>query len=726
VSDNAEQRDGLHLRIAQLEAALANCGAQLARLRASQGVVAGLLGSLPVLIYRTADAPAAPLELLGGDCEQLTGYTAAELARKRLAYADLIHPDDRQRVFTHAQAAIQRRVPFHLIYRIVTRAGEQKWVCEHACVVARPEGALPVVEGVIIDATPLIRTQAALRESEERFRHLVEQTPNMVGIALNELVAFVNPAGVRLLGAQSAHQIIGRPVLDFVHPAFRETTAALMRGLIGNGTVIAGQEQTWLRLDGTPVEVVASAWPFVSEGRPAVQIVAIDITERKRTEEALRQHVAELDRLQATTLDITMPHELPALLETIVARAAQLLGAAAGALYLCDPDRRQVRCVVSYNTPRDFRGTVLNYGEGAAGIVAETGQPLIVDDYRVWPGRAAAYDRDEPFRAVLSAPMIWHDRVTGVIHVLHTTEGRRFTGADQKLLSLFAAHAAVAVENTRLHEQAQAEIAERMRAEELEHQLQEQQAQTERMEAVGRLATSVAHYFNNALTGMIGYAELMQMRLPPDDPLHGYATNILSSGHAAARIVHRLLAFSRKQMVFPKIVDLNRLLADMAPALEDITGPLIALDILLEPGLWPVRIDPEQVQDILAELAANAREAMADSGRLTIRTHNLVLQEGDLAAHVDVPPGEYVLLAVADTGCGMSPEVQAHLFEPFFTTRPFGAAAGLGLPAVYGIVKQNDGHITVHSQVGTGATVTIYLPRVQEPAQSLPRCDCPG
>jgi PAS domain S-box-containing protein len=187
---------------------------------------------------------------------------------------------------------------------------------------------------------------------------------------------------------------------------------------------------------------------------------------REWAEEAVRRRAGELNALQATVLDITTPHDLPTLLQTIVERAARLLNALGGGMYLCDPDRQEVRCVVSYNTPRDYTGTVLKYGEGAAGTVAQIGEPLIVDDYRVWPGRAAAYEEEQPFTAVLSAPMIWQGQVTGVIHVLHDVESRRFTEAGLQLLTLFANHAAIAVENARLHEQAQKEIAERKRMEE--------------------------------------------------------------------------------------------------------------------------------------------------------------------------------------------------------------------------------------------------------------------
>jgi PAS domain S-box-containing protein len=194
--------------------------------------------------------------------------------------------------------------------------------------------------------------------------------------------------------------------------------------------------------------------------------------------EAQRRRAQELDALQATVLDITIPHDLPSLLQTIVERAARLLDAPSGGLYLCDAEQQQARCVVSYNTPQDFRGTVLKYGEGAAGTVALTAEPLVIDDYSIWKGRALAFEQHQPFRAVLAVPMIWQGAVTGVIDIVRYEEGAVFSEVDLALLSMFANHAAIAVENTRLYEQAQGEIAKRMQ---LEQQSEERRVYLESM-----------------------------------------------------------------------------------------------------------------------------------------------------------------------------------------------------------------------------------------------------
>jgi PAS domain S-box-containing protein len=204
---------------------------------------------------------------------------------------------------------------------------------------------------------------------------------------------------------------------------------------------------------------------FAAERQRAEQLKQ-ELAERQRAEHSLRHRAEELAALQSTVLDITAARDLPNLLHTIVERAAQLLEAPSGGLYLCDPTKQEVRCVVSYNTREDYTGIVLKYGEGAAGAVAETGEPLVIDDYRSWSRRAPAFEEAKPFTAVLSAPMLWQGKVTGVIHVLDSAEDRRFTLADLELLSLFASHAAIAVENARLYSAAQRELTERKRLQE--------------------------------------------------------------------------------------------------------------------------------------------------------------------------------------------------------------------------------------------------------------------
>jgi signal transduction histidine kinase len=242
--------------------------------------------------------------------------------------------------------------------------------------------------------------------------------------------------------------------------------------------------------------------------------------------------------------------------------------------------------------------------------------------------------------------------------------------------------------------------------------LQEKLLMARKMEAVGQLAGGIAHDFNNLLTSINGFSELILYRLPADDPVYDMTGKILRSGQRAADLVSQLLAFSRKQMIAPQRVNLNHVVANMDETLKPIVGPDVELATILAPDLGSVKVDPKQFEGVIRDLAANARRAMPEGGKLTIETANVVLGQEEISEHVEVPEGDYVLLAVSDTGAGLSDEARGRIFEPFFiTSQDVANGIGLRLAAVYGIVKQNDGYIWAESQAGQGTTFKIYLPR---------------
>ncbi len=247
--------------------------------------------------------------------------------------------------------------------------------------------------------------------------------------------------------------------------------------------------------------------------------------------------------------------------------------------------------------------------------------------------------------------------------------------------------------------------------------LEKQYQQSQKMEAIGQLTAGIAHDFNNLLMAINGFAELMQLRLPPDSPFQDMAGRIVDSGESAANLIRQLLIFSRKQIVEPQVVNLNQTITDIDKMLRRIIGENIALEIVLDSNLGSTKIDPTQFEQVIINLAVNARDAMPNGGTLTIVTKNTRLTEQSL---IDVAPGEYLLFSMNDTGAGMSEAVQSHIFEPFFTTKEQGKGTGLGLSTVYGIVKQCNGTIQVSSQEGLGTTFTIYLPRVATPSQDSP------
>ena len=263
-------------------------------------------------------------------------------------------------------------------------------------------------------------------------------------------------------------------------------------------------------------------------------------------------------------------------------------------------------------------------------------------------------------------------------------------------------------------------ITDRKQAEAEKEKLQDRLNQAQKMESIGRLAGGVAHDFNNMLGVILGHAELALAEMDPALPLYADLEEIRKAAQRSADLTRQLLAFARKQTVAPRILDLNDTLMGMRKMLHRLIGENIDLAFIPGENLWPVKMDPGQIDQILTNLCLNARDAIAGMGKITIQTKNQILDEVWCSHHTGSMPGQYVLLTVTDTGCGMDREMLDHLFEPFFTTKDVGKGTGLGLSMVYGAVRQNNGFITVHSEPGSGTSFRIYLQRHLEKTDPLP------
>lgn len=249
--------------------------------------------------------------------------------------------------------------------------------------------------------------------------------------------------------------------------------------------------------------------------------------------------------------------------------------------------------------------------------------------------------------------------------------------------------------------------------------LEEQLIGSQKMEAVGRLAGGVAHDFNNLLGVIMGYTELVLDGFPSDDPRCHQLQEIKKAGLRASSLTRQLLAFSRKQVFQPRVLDINALVTDFNRMLRRLVGEDIELLNIFKPGLGQIKADPGQIEQVIMNLVVNSRDAMPTGGKLIIETANADLDETYCRSHPSVQPGHYVMVSVSDTGMGMDAKTQAHIFEPFFTTKELGKGTGLGLATVYGIVKQSEGYIWVYSEIGKGTTFKVYFPRIDEPTQTV-------
>jgi len=621
-------------------------------------------------------------------------------------------------------------------------------------------------------------TGKALTESEGRYSALVEWSPDALVVHRKGKFVFVNPAAVKMFAAGSSEDLVGRSVLDIVHPDSHGIVQARVNERGDSNATMPMIEARIVRLDGAPIDVEAVGTPIIYDGEPAVLGSMHDITERKEAELALR---AERDRAQryldaAEVILLALDVQGRITLVNRYARSVfgwteeELLGR--DFIEFCvparirDQTREKLSSVIGetdtsvINNPIvtssgeermiEWRTTFLRDEEGRVVGTFSSGTDITKQDQAIEALRTA----EERMRFALEGANvgIWDmDYTTGMLRWSETIEahyglapgtfdgrfetfverthpddraslletvgqamksGADFTTLNRSIWPDGTIRQLAGAGRVHLGENGEPlrgvgisqDVTER-------YTLEAQFQHAQKMEAIGRLAGGVAHDFNNLLTGILGYCELLLTDTAPDDPRREDIAEIQKAGTSAAGLTRQLLAFSRKQIIEPTLLDLNEVVA----GLEAMVGRLIGEDVTiqlrlaLEPAL--VKADRGQVEQVIVNLAVNARDAMPKGGTLTIETANVELDENYTKTHLSVKPGKYVRLTMSDTGTGMSPEVQARLFEPFFTTKEVGKGTGLGLATVHGVIARSGGSVNVYSELGTGTSFKVYLPR---------------
>ena len=530
----------------------------------------------------------------------------------------------------------------------------------------------------------------------ERFGRILDQSSNEIYLFDASTLRFVqaNRGALANLGYTIA-ELTARSPRDLLpetnRKSFDTALDILRRG--EQPSVVLTASQT--RKDGSvyPVEVRLQ---LSEAGDPPVFVAVVeDVSERSR----LRELNERLRLFAIAEQRLIGSGDLTAALGAITEMSADTLQVARSGVWLLQPDRLTAMDIFDRSSRRHSRGDEIRWQDQRAYLEAvREGEALAAHDACSDP-RTAELVREGSARPDVSSqldfPVRAGGRLLAVLTHEHTGPPRRWSAEEQAFAGSVSGFVALAME-----------AAERSR-------LEEQLAKVHKMDSIGRLAGGVAHDFNNLLTAILGYTELARGSVPLKSTIREDLNEIERAARRATELTNQLLTFARHQVVQPRVVDLNALARDADKLLRRLLGEDVELVTLLAPDLGSVRIDPGQFEQVIVNLAVNARDAMPDGGRLTIETHNISLDDAYAAGHAGAVPGDYVQLAITDTGLGMDRETLSRLFEPFFTTKGQGKGTGLGLAICYGIVRQAGGNIWAYSEVGHGSTFKVHLPLVR-------------
>ncbi len=601
--------------------------------------------------------------MLGYSLEELTPYSYE-------TWVSLTHPDDLQRAEKQLRLCAEGKIPnYDVEIRMRHKDGHWVWILDRSRIMTHDAAGKPLLMfGTHTDITERKRIEEALRESRERLDLAMDVANDGVwdwDVVNNETYF---DARYYTMAGYAAHEFPGTFAewAHRVHPDDLKAAQAALEDHFKNGTPGFDIEFRWRRKDGTYMWI------------------------RGRGKTVARQPDGSPRRIIGTHTDVTQRREAEEALRRSEGRFQNMLGLVPDMISIQDPDMNILYC---------------NW-QGFAAVAQEKRRCNT-------KCHIALRDLPSPCPDCLAKTVIASGRT--VQKEVALPDGRWL---DVRIIPLLDAHGRV-----ELFMEWVRDITEQKKNADDRDRLQTQLAQAQKMESIGRLAGGVAHDFNNMLGVILGYSEMTLADLEPTHPHYADLVEIRNAAERSAGFTRQLLAFARKQTVAPKVLDLNETINGMLAMMRRLIGEDI--DLCWRPGerLGTVKIDPTQIDQILANLCVNARDAIENTGRVIIETANTMFDAAYTATHPDALPGHYVMLAVSDSGSGIEPEVLAHLFEPFFTTKDVGKGTGLGLATVYGIVKQNRGFIIVYSERGQGTTFKIFLPRhdgpVTNPTPSL-------
>lgn len=583
--------------------------------------------------------------------ERITGYSVAERLGK--TGFDMFHPDDLPVFRNRFPSADKPLTVVRAEYRIKRKDGSWRWVEGAARNMLRD----PSIKAMVISVRDIEERKAAesmLLESEERYRLLVDNSPDATVVINDGRFVYVNPATVELLRAGSMEQLVGRPISDFIHPDSRGAVVSHIGEMIETRRALPLQETKIVGLDGSIIQAEVQSAPVMYLGKTSIQSVIRDVTGRRQVEEQLH--------LQSVALNT-----------------------AANGIVITD-----VKGDIVWVNPA-FESLT---GYSLAESVGKNLRDLI---------KSGKQDR-EFYRVLwntILAGKVWQGEI-----VNKRKDGTLYT-EDMAIAPVRGDHGAithfVAVKQ---------DVTDRK-------SLQEQLLQSQKLESIGQLAGGVAHDYNNILGVVIGYAQLLKAKHRGDYEIRQPADAILTAATRGADLTRQLLAFARKEMISPKVLNINSSIEAVEKILRRVIGENI--NLVFDPGqkVWNIAIDPSQLDQLLVNLAANSRDAIKGVGSIWIATANVSVDKDYLRSHAGLNVGDFVKLSFSDTGMGMDEETLSRIFEPFFTTKEKGQGTGLGLSTVYGIVKQNGGSVYVTSKPGQGTTFEIYLPRYCGEAEEI-------